>query len=111
MLPLPNMTTPVRLPTQTLLEEAAAVHGERTGIVKELLAALDTATPAGQQYLMNKVVELLRRESVRAVPHNQDRRAIATTIDGLSREAERLAPDPAAFTRGTVRLLAALTRA
>ena len=104
------MNPPVRIPSKKIVEEAAAIHGERTGLVKELLVALETATPAGQPYLMSKVVDLLRRESVRAIPRNHDRGAIATTIDGLSREAERRAPDTAAFTRRTVRLLAALGR-
>lgn len=73
----------------------------RLDAVREILRALETATAAGQQHLMTKVLDLLRREAP-----TRDRwlgeqkwQTIMSTLDALAREASRLAPDASTFTR------------
>ncbi|HEY7370648.1 MAG TPA: hypothetical protein VIF57_00625 [Polyangia bacterium] len=73
----------------------------RLDAVREILRALETATAGGQQHLMLKVLGLLRREAPardRWVG-DQQWQAIASALEGLAREANRLAPDADAFRR------------
>ena len=72
---------------------------ERLGIVKQMLADLDTATPGGQQYVMAKVLIPLREAAAgaeRRLPDHQGR-AIRSAIEDLARESARLSPDVHAF--------------
>ena len=69
------------------------------GIVKQMLADLDMATPGGQRYIMGKVLVPLREAAASAesrLPVLQGR-AIRGAIEELARESERLAPDVHAF--------------
>jgi hypothetical protein len=67
-----------------------AASARRLDAVREILRALETATVGGQQHLMMKVLELLRREAL-------GRERLLTALDALAVEAGRLAPDPEAF--------------
>jgi hypothetical protein len=72
---------------------------ERLGIVKQMLADLDTATPGGQPYIMGKVLIPLREAAAsaeRRLPDLQGR-AIRSAIEDLARESARLSPDVHAF--------------
>ena len=72
---------------------------ERFGIVKEMLADLDTATPGGQPYVMGKVLIPLREAAAsaeRRLPDLQGR-AIRSAIEELTRESARLSPDVHTF--------------
>lgn len=73
----------------------------RLDVVKEILTALDTATAAGQQYLMGKVLTVLRHQAPQRDYWMNDRQwnHIAGALDALAREATRMAPDAAAFSR------------
>jgi hypothetical protein len=78
-----------------------AASGQRLDAVREILHALETATAAGQQHLMMKVLGLLRGEAP-ARDHwmaDQQWNKIATALESLAREANRLAPDAGAFKR------------
>jgi hypothetical protein len=84
----------------------------RLDAVREILRALDSATAAGQQHMMVKVLGLLRHEAP-ARDHwvgDQEWNKIATALDALAREASRLAPDAGAFTRHATAVADALTR-
>ena len=76
----------------------------------ELLAALDQVTRSGQSPLMQKVLEILRREALR--PDLQlgqpEVAAVMGAIQDLEHEAARRAPDPAAFNRRAQVVVAAL---
>ena len=104
---IPASTNEARpLPTEP------AASSLRLDAVREILRALDTATPAGQQHLMMKVLGLLRREAP-AHDHwvgDQAWSKIAAALDELAREASRLAPDSGAFTRHATAVADALTR-
>ena len=73
----------------------------RLDVVKEILTALETATAAGQQYLMGKVLKVLQHQAPPRDHWLNDREwsQIAGALDALAREATRLSPDPAAFSR------------
>jgi hypothetical protein len=89
-----------------------AVSRLRLDAVREILRALDTATHAGQQHMMMKVLGLLRREAP-ARDHwvgDQEWSKIAAALEALAREASRLAPDAGAFTRHATAVADALTR-
>ena len=72
---------------------------QRRGAVREMLAALEHATVGGRHHLMGKVLGLLGQDA--SGSHGRlsepQRRAIATSLDALAREAARRAPDEAAF--------------
>jgi hypothetical protein len=94
---------------QSTTESAAS--GQRLDAVREILRALETATAAGQQHLMMKVLGLLRREA--PAPDNwvgdQQWSKIAGALDELAQEASRLAPDAGAFKRQATAVADALT--
>jgi len=73
----------------------------RLDAVREILRALETATAAGQQHLMTKVLELLRREAPTRDRWLGDQKwqTIMSTLDALAREASRLAPNADTFAR------------
>jgi hypothetical protein len=77
----------------------------RLEVVREILSVLDTATNAGQQVLMGKVLDLLRREALKSETEGD---AIASHLESLSRETERPAPDAASFARSAGRVVEAL---
>ena len=75
--------------------------GRRLDVVREILRGLETATLAGQQHLMMKVLGLLRSEAP-ARDHwvgEQQWGKIAAALERLAQEASRLAPDTGAFAR------------
>ena len=73
----------------------------RLDAVREILRGLETATAAGQQHLMTKVLGLLRREApARDVwVGDQQWNKIAAALDALAREASRLSPNADVFAR------------
>jgi sugar phosphate isomerase/epimerase len=88
-----------------------AARGRRLDAVREILRALETATAAGQQHLMMKVLGLLRGEAP-APDHwmdDQQWSKIAAALEALAREADRRAPDAAAFRRQATLVTDALT--
>jgi hypothetical protein len=94
---------------QSTTDEAASVR--RLDAVREILRALETATVAGQQHLMMKVLGLLRGEAPardRWVGDPQWQ-AIAVGLEALAREAGRLAPDAGTFRRQATLVADALT--
>jgi hypothetical protein len=84
----------------------------RLDAVKDILTALETATPAGQQYLMGKVLGLLRHQAPTRDHWIDDRQwsQIAGAFDALAYEANRLAPDADAFSRHATTLAEHLSR-
>ena len=85
-------------------EAAAALnrqtsYAERLEIAGELLAALDAATGAGQSYLMNRVLGIIREELLwpdLRLTGPQLAKVMATASD-LEHEVARLAPNPGEF--------------
>ena len=79
---------------------------DRLGIVKQMLADLDTATPGGQPYIMGKVLIPLREAAAsveRRLPDPQGH-AIRSAIEDLARESAKLSPDVHAFALRAQRL-------
>ena len=78
-----------------------AASGRRLDVVREILRGLETATAAGQQHLMMKVLGLLRSEAPARDNRVGDQQwsKIAAALEQLAREAGRMAPDAGAFTR------------
>jgi len=90
--------------------EGTLTSGPRLDAVREILRALETATSAGRQHLMIKVLGLLHGG---APVHDQwigDRQwqTIASGLEAMAREAKRLAPDADAFRRQATRVADAL---
>ena len=85
----------------------------RLDVIHSMLGDLETATTAGQRYVMAKLLTLLREAALVAEPSLSDlrRRWIRNTLAQLAREAERLLPDAEAFERGARSLAAALSHA
>jgi hypothetical protein len=76
-----------------------APRAERVSLFREMLGALEEATPGGQRYLMTKLVALFRREFDRpGVSFTPWQRAITgRVLAGLEVELARMAPDAAVF--------------
>ena len=74
-------------------------------VAAEMLAVLDSLTPAGQQHMMARIAGLLVDEA------RQQPRLVwfGGTFEGLAREVRRAFPDVAAFRRHAEPLLAALS--
>jgi hypothetical protein len=97
------------IPTSTITTRAQQLpptpdqvaSGRRLEAVREILCALETATAAGQQHLMMKVLGLLRREAPAGDHWMDDRQwnKIAAGLEVLAHEATRLAPDTDTFKR------------
>ena len=105
---------PTMIPTSTdrvwRTTTELVASGRRLDAVREILRALETATAAGQQHLMMKVIGLLRGEAP-ARDHwvgDQQWSKIATALEALAREASRLSPDSGAFARQAAALADAL---
>jgi hypothetical protein len=79
--------------------------------VREMLAMLETITIAGQRHVMEKVTVFaearIGRVARRAGP--AARRVLWEQLDCLRREAERIVPDVATFTRRAESLMALLS--
>src|SRR5262245_9562280 len=93
-------------------DKELAASGRRLDAVREILRALETATAAGQQHLMLKVLGLLQREAPaddQWLGESQWTK-IAAALDALAREANRMAPDAGAFMRQATVVADALTR-
>jgi hypothetical protein len=80
----------------------------RLDVIKPLLGDLETATTAGQHYVMGKVLAQLREAAAAAERKLSEpqRRAIQANLAVLEHESERLLPNADAFGR-SARLLAA----
>jgi hypothetical protein len=79
----------------------------RLEVIEPMLGDLETATTAGQHYVMEKVLAQLREAvagSERKLPDLQ-RRTVRNTLAVLARESERMLPDADLFAR-SVRMLA-----
>jgi hypothetical protein len=87
--------------------------GTRLDVIQSMLGDLETATTAGQHYVMAKMLTQLREVASAAESSLSDlqRRAARNTLAQLAREDEKLLPDAAAFARGARSLAAALSRA
>ena len=79
-------------------------------VIREMLVMLDSLTIAGQRHLMEKVVHFVEEQVPRlaASVSRRNHAAVATILEELHRESERLVPDVAAFSRGAESLLALL---
>jgi hypothetical protein len=75
-------------------------------VIKPLLGDLETATTAGQRYVMGKVVAQLREAAAGAERHLADiqRHTIRNTLEQLARESERLLPNADAFVQSARKL-------
>ncbi len=85
----------------------------RLDVVHSMLGDLETATTAGQRYVMAKMLTPLREAAAAAAPRLSDlrRRTVRNRLVQLTREAERLLPDADAFAHGARSLAAVLSRA
>ena len=85
--------------------------GRRLDAVREIIRGLETATAAGQQHLMTKVLVLLRVEAPVVDRWVDDRQwsKIASGLEALAREAARMSPDAAAFSRQATMVADALS--
>ena len=85
---------------------------ERLGLVSELTQALELATRAGQEHLMNKVLAILRGEllEVRAPLGGADLARLLGAMSELEHEAGRISPLPNAFNRQARAVIDALLR-
>lgn len=79
-------------------------------VIREMLVMLDNLTIAGQRHLMEKVVHFVEEQVPRltVAVSRRNHAAVATILEGLRRESDRLVPDVAAFSRGAESLLALL---
>lgn len=77
------------------------VRSARLDLLRGMLSRLIDATPAGQHYLMAKILPLLRREALEPSSTFQpnQRHLIMGSLDELEHEAGRVAPDPGIFDR------------
>jgi hypothetical protein len=76
-------------------------HRDRMEVLQGMLRRLEDVTPAGQQYLMAKVVPLLRREAIDQAGRFQrsELTTIEQSLDRLEHEASRLAPNVGVFSQ------------
>ena len=104
-------TSTVTSRVQHLPPTEQAASGRRLEAVREILRALETATSAGQQHLMMKVLGLLRREAPAGDHWMDDHQwnKIAAGLEVLAHEAHRLAPDADAFKRQATMVADALS--
>lgn len=80
-------------------------------VVKDLLGGLDTATIAGQHYICEKVLSVFRSELSMTEGRLSDlqRRAVTLSLDKLTHEAKRIAPDVASFVSRAEAIVASLS--
>ena len=85
----------------------------RMDLVDGMLNRLVDVTPAGQHYLMSKILRLLRRAALDpgGLIQPEHREALVRLFDELEWETLRLAPDPDTFERKARILVDALTLA
>jgi len=79
-------------------------------VIHEMLGMLDTLTIAGQQHVMEKVVDFVDSKTRAVAPRMGDRNRV-TLFDLLRRlreESQRLVPDPLRFTRHAESLITLL---
>ena len=69
--------------------------GWRLGVIADLVAELETATVAGQHYVMDKMVALLREEANGSSPSlsQLEQKLALRAIEDLDREQHRRLPD------------------
>jgi hypothetical protein len=78
---------------------APTVALKRLDVIGELIGALGVVTPAGQRHVMNRILDLLREETLRAVPSLTvgEVEAVMTALPKLEYEAGRIALSTGAF--------------
>ncbi len=74
---------------------------ERLDLLRGMLARLEDATPAGQTYMMTKILPLLRREALDPTARFKSLHLdlIMRSLDELEHETSRISPDAVAFDR------------
>jgi hypothetical protein len=77
----------------------APLVAARVATIREMLASLDTLTNAGQQYLMNRVVDFVGAQVQQACRRASggNRRMLLEQLDVIKREAGRRLPSVPAF--------------
>ncbi len=78
---------------------ASALLQERLVLLREMLESMVDATPAGQRYIMSKVVRVLRDEALRPDARFTvgDRAIVNRSLEDLEHELARIAPDVEGF--------------
>ena len=89
------------------------IHSRQLPVAREMIASLDTLTPAGRRHMMGKIVALLDAIVIQDVcaGSGRNRHALADLVERLSWESERVWPDVPGFSRRAetlVDLLAAI---
>jgi hypothetical protein len=74
---------------------------ERFGLLKELMRAVDLVTLAGREHVMNKMLTILRRETLHLESPiaASDLASLSNAMMELEHEVGRLAPMPSVFNR------------
>jgi hypothetical protein len=92
----PRMLSAVTLGRETSLDLDLDLD-----LLRGMLRRLEDVTPAGQHYLMAKMIPLLRREAL--APNKtfrpSDLDVVNRSLEDLEHEASRMAPDLAAFSQ------------
>jgi hypothetical protein len=89
-------------PAATSLVPFLPAARRRLDIIEPMLGDLETATTAGCQYIMGKLLRQLAEAAGSAERHLSElqRRAVRNSLAVLRRESERLLPDTDTFVRG-----------
>jgi hypothetical protein len=74
---------------------------DRFGLLKELMRTVTLVTLAGREHLMNKMLSILRRETLRLESPiaASDLASLSNAMMELEHEVGRLAPMPSVFNR------------
>ena len=101
-----------RFPEIPLTPGRAIPLGERLGILKELMDAMDLVTLAGRAHVMDKMLIILRREVLCLEPPIAvaDLASLSNAMTELEHEVGRLAPTPGVFNRNVEIAIGALGR-
>jgi hypothetical protein len=78
-----------------------ASRQERVSLMREMLGAIEDATPGGQRYLMTKLLTLFRHEALHPGARFGARELgiVNRALSDLEHEAARIALDPSAYER------------
>jgi hypothetical protein len=87
--------------TPSLVAAILASRRERVGLMREMLGAIEDATPGGQRYLMTKLLTLFRHEALDPGARfgARERDVVNRALSDLEHEAARMAPDASAYDR------------
>ena len=89
---------PLRTGMRSRLDDQVSLP-ERLGVIRELMSALHMVTQSGQEYVMHKMLGILRTEILReGLPLTDGQLgAVMNALTELEHEVGRVAPLPAAF--------------